>query len=107
MMYLVVLSGVLIAAVVLYSIFNKKWDTPEETEQVAQDVLPQKEEVQEVVTEEVAAPIYVTAEDLAPESTVTVKEAYLAPTPALLETKKEVVKKKPAAKKASVSKKEK
>jgi hypothetical protein len=106
MVYLVVLSGVLIAAVVLYSIFNKKWDVPEE-EQVAQDVLPQKEVVEEVVTQEMAAPLYQSSVDLAPETTVTVKEASLAPTPVLLETKKAIVKKKPAAKKASVPKKEK
>ena len=107
MVYLVILGGVLIAAVVLYSIFNKKWDVPEEEEQVAQDVLPLEEAIKEVVTQEVAAPIYESSVDLAPETTVTVREASLAPTPVLLETKKAVVKKKPAAKKAGVSKKEK
>ncbi len=97
MVYLVILGGLLIAAVVLYSIFNKKWDVPAETEQVAQDFLPQKEVV----------PVYESPVDLAPETTVTVKEAALDPTPVFQETKKAIVKKKPAAKKAGVPKNQK
>ncbi len=97
MMYLVILGGLLVAAVVLYSIFNKKWDAPKMEEPLEQDVLPVEE----------PAPIYESSVDLAPEATVTVQEASLAPTPVPVESKKTIEKKKPAAKKASTSKKEK
>jgi Flp pilus assembly protein CpaB len=97
MVYLVILGGLLIAAVVIYSVFNKKWDVPQVEEVIAQDVLPQEEPV----------PVYESPVDLAPESTVTVKEADLAPTPLPKTETQPTVKKKPVAKKASTSKKEK
>lgn len=98
MVYLVILGGLLIAAVVLYSIFNKNWDAPKDEDQLEQDVLPIEE----------PAPIYESPVDLAPEATVTVKEAFLEPTPVPQETvKAPVVKKKPAAKKSSTAKKQK
>jgi hypothetical protein len=107
MVYLVILGGLLIAAVVLYSIFNKKWDVPKSEETVAQDVLPQKEVSAEVFTQEEVDPLYQSSVYLAPETTVTVKEANLDPTPVFQETKKAIVKKKPAAKKSGVPKNQK
>ena len=107
MVYLVVLAGALVAAVILYSIFNKKWDVPQETENVVQDVLPEKEVVEAPIAQELVVPIYESSSDLAPESTVTVQEASLAPTPVPQESKKTDVKKKPTVKKASTTKKQK
>lgn len=97
MVYLVILGGVLIASVVLYSIFNKKWDAPKAEEPVAQDVLPVQGAVQ----------VYESPVDFAPEATVVVKEAALDPNRVFQESKKAVVKKKPAAKKASTTKNQK